>query len=51
MRAAVQFRHDAERTSSEPRDELKRYMESPLEDVGNVIAWWGVSNLMFTTSE
>jgi hypothetical protein len=46
MRAAVRLRHDAERTSSEPRDELKRYIESPLEDVDmeNVVAWWGVSD-------
>ena len=41
MRAAVQFHHDAERSVSEPRDELKRYIESPLEDVENVVAWWG----------
>src|ERR1700678_281659 len=44
MRAAVRFRHDAERSVLEPRDELKRYIESPLEDVKNVVAWWGVSD-------
>ena len=44
MRAVVQSRHDAEHTSSEPRDELKRYINSPLEDVVNVVAWWGVSD-------
>jgi hypothetical protein len=44
MRAAVRFRHDTERSVSEPRDELKRYIESPLEDIGNVVAWWGVSD-------
>ena len=44
MQAAVQFCHDAERTSSEPRDELTRYIDSPLEDVVNVVAWWGVSD-------
>lgn len=44
MRSAVQSRHDAERTSSNPHDELKRYMESPLEDVADVIGWWGVSD-------
>ena len=44
MRAAVRSRQDTERTSSEPRDKLKRYIESPLEDVNNVVAWWGVSD-------
>ena len=44
MRAAVRFRHDAKREGSEPHDELKRYIESPLEDVDNVVAWWGVSD-------
>ena len=44
MRAAVRFRHDSEFTGSEPRDELKRYIESPLEDLDNVVAWWGVSD-------
>ena len=44
MRAAVRFHHDAERSVSEPCDELKRYIESPLEDVENVVAWWGVSD-------
>ena len=47
MRAAVRSRQDAERTNSEPRDELRRYTESPLEDVNNVVAWWGVSGLNF----
>ena len=46
MRAAVRFRHDTERSVSEPRDELKRYIESPLEDIENVVAWWGVSNCL-----
>jgi len=54
MRAAVQFRHDAERSVSEPHDELKRYIESPLEDVDseNVVAWWGVSDhgVIFTAT-
>jgi 2-polyprenyl-6-methoxyphenol hydroxylase-like FAD-dependent oxidoreductase len=44
MRAAVRFHHDAEHTSSEPHEELKRYIDSPLEDVANVVAWWGVSD-------
>ena len=50
MRTAVQFHHDAEHSVSEPHDELKRYIESPLEDVENVVIWWGVSDdgMIFT---
>jgi hypothetical protein len=44
MRAAVDARKTAERTKASPRDELKRYLDSPLElNVEDVVAWWGVS--------
>jgi len=43
MRASVRSRQEAERVSSGPRDELKRYLESPLEEVNDVVEWWGVS--------
>jgi hypothetical protein len=47
MRASVRSRQEAERVSSGPRDELKRYLESPLEEVNNVVAWWGVSTYIY----
>ena len=46
MWAAVRFCHDAEHSVSEPHDELKQYIGSPLEDVENVVVWWGVSNCL-----
>ena len=50
MRSAVQSCHNAERTSSRPHDELKWYMESPLEDVADVIVWWGVRDHRMVSS-
>lgn len=47
MRASVRSRQEAERVSSGPRDELKRYLDSPLEEVNDVVAWWGVSSFIF----
>ena len=46
MWAAVRFHHDAECTGLAPHDELKQYIESPLDDVDleNVVTWWGVSD-------
>jgi len=42
MLAAVNARKMADKTKSAPRDELKSYLESPLEaDVEDVVAWWG----------
>ena len=42
----MRFHHDAERTGSEPHNELKQYIESPLDDVDseNVVACWGISD-------
>jgi hypothetical protein len=42
MRATVKARQDADRAKTGPREELKIYLNSPLENVENVIAWWGV---------
>jgi hypothetical protein len=43
MRESVRARHDAERGKANPRDEFRRYLESPLEDgVADVIGYWGV---------
>ena len=50
MRAVVWFRHDAEHSVLEPRDELKWYIESPLEDVENVVTWWGVSDHIYSNT-
>ena len=47
MRAAVRSQQDAERVSSVPRDELKKYLESPLEEVSDVVSWWGVCVAIF----
>jgi hypothetical protein len=47
MRASVRSRQEAERVGSGPRDELKRYLDSPLEEVNGVVAWWGVSRFGF----
>jgi hypothetical protein len=44
MRDAVRSRQEMERGKSDPRDELRRYIESPLtEGVSNVVGYWGVS--------
>jgi hypothetical protein len=45
MRDAIKARvsHDAAR--QRPRRELEDYLAAPLEDVENVVAWWGVSPL------
>ena len=37
MRASVCSRQEAEHVSSGPRDELKRYLDSPLEDVNDMV--------------
>jgi hypothetical protein len=29
--------------SRDPRDELAVYLSSPLEDMPDIVAWWGVS--------
>ena len=47
MHASVRSHQEAEHVSSGPRDELKRYLDSPLEEVNDVVAWWGVSSFIF----
>ena len=47
MHASVRSRQQAERAGSGPRDELKRYLDGPLEEVNDVVAWWGVSRFRF----
>jgi len=43
MRDAVKSRVASDTASRRPRQELKDYLASPLEDIKNVVAWWGVS--------
>jgi len=47
MHASVHSRQEAEHVSSGPRDELKRYLDSPLKEVNDMVAWWGVSSFNF----
>jgi hypothetical protein len=44
MRATVQAHKAQDRASSNPREELRLYLEAPLELVDDVVAWWGVSH-------
>jgi len=43
MRKTLQARQARERMSTNPREELRLYLESPLEDADNIVACWGVS--------
>jgi hypothetical protein len=43
MRDAVQSRVVSDTANQRPRQELDDYLAAPLEDVENIVAWWGVS--------
>ena len=43
MRATVQKRKAKDRMANNPRKELEQYLVAPLEDVDDIIRWWGVS--------
>ena len=43
MQAAVMARQAAERASANPRAELQAYLDAPLTQVEDIVAWWGVS--------
>ena len=47
MRASMKSRQEADLAAQSPRDELQMYLSSPLEDVEDVVAWWGVCLLSF----
>jgi hypothetical protein len=34
--------NNAQALSTNPRQELRTYLESPLEPVDDVVGWWGV---------
>lgn len=43
MRDAVHSRVMSDTANRRPRQELDDYLAAPLEDVENIVAWWGVS--------
>ena len=45
MLRAVGERKAADRSKAGARDELRSYLEAPLEATRDVVAWWGVSIL------
>ena len=48
MRDTVRLRQETERGRSNPRDELRQYLESPLADpdiVVDIVGHWGVCQL------
>lgn len=47
MHSAILSRQSSERTIDNPHQELNMYLMSPLEEVGDVVRWWGVSNIYF----
>jgi hypothetical protein len=42
MRSSVKSRVVNDATTQRPHQELEDYLDAPLEDVNNVVAWWGV---------
>lgn len=42
MRAAVQNRRAADSAKADPRGELRAYLAAPLENIEDVVGWWGV---------
>jgi hypothetical protein len=43
MRDAVKAQIADNATSRRPHQELDDYLAAPLEDVNDVVSWWGVS--------
>lgn len=46
MLASVRLRQEADRAHSSPREELLAYLNGPLEQVVDVVGWWGVCLLV-----
>jgi hypothetical protein len=42
MRDAIKSRLAIDAASQHPRQELDDYLTAPLEDIDNVVAWWGI---------
>lgn len=50
MKSAIQARKNQDNTATNPWAELVAYLAAPLEDnVEDVVAWWGVSLLLYIT--
>jgi hypothetical protein len=49
MCTTVQARKAQDCLTSNPRKELDQYLAAPLEDVDNVVRWWGVSAVSYIT--
>ncbi|KAF8200467.1 hypothetical protein K438DRAFT_1758694 [Mycena galopus ATCC 62051] len=47
IRAKVQGRKNKDFETVNPRDELKAYLAAPLENIDDVVAWWGVCKNYF----
>ena len=43
MLAAIQAHQVSDRAQLNPRSELTAYLKSPLEQIDDVVGWWGVS--------
>ncbi|KAG1793722.1 uncharacterized protein HD556DRAFT_1308549 [Suillus plorans] len=43
MRSAILARQSSEKSIADPRHELALYLTSPLEEVADVVRWWGAS--------
>jgi len=46
MRSTILARQSSEQHLVDPHQELSMYLASPLEEVGDVVNWWGVSHLI-----
>jgi hypothetical protein len=46
MHKAIKTRQATDQHAHNPRQELTLYLSLPLEEADNIVAWWGVSNLI-----
>lgn len=50
MHNAIKSRLATDAARWAPRQELLDYLAAPLEDIDDVVAWWGVSTIPFVFS-
>jgi hypothetical protein len=50
MRNAIKSRLATDAARRAPRQELLDYLAAPLEDINDIVAWWGVSTIPFVFS-
>jgi len=48
MHEAIKTRQATDQRAHNPHQELTMYLSLPLEEADNIVAWWGVSNLIMT---